>query len=357
MIKILQRYIAKSIIAATAMTALVVTGIMFLLTFLSELKNIGEGDYGVGQALFYVLLRMPNQLYQFSPLLLLLGSIIGLSLLSSSRELIVMRSSGFAVRRIIFSVLGTALFLILMISIVGEWIGPDLSSRAEIQKENAQNAGQAVVTSAGVWFHLDNNFIHVRQVVGRQLLEDVTRYQFDDNHQLQEAYYAKSLSYLNHQWVMTDVAKTSFYDDRTKSQSFAQLPWNLKFNQNLFNIGLVEPNEMSLPKLLKFERYLEQNGLQATQYQYNFWLRVFQPLAALVMIFLAIPFVLGVMSTSTMGWRIIVGIMVGFTFYILNAFLGQLCIVYQVPALLAAMVPLILFILLGILLSNSLIRR
>jgi len=357
MIKILDRYIAKSVILSTGLTALIISGVLFLLSFLSELKSVGQGDYGVGEAVAYVLLHMPNDLYQFSPLLVLLGSIIGLSVLSSSRELIVMRVSGYSVRNIIFSVLRAALLLILLISIMGEWIGPELSFRAEVRKENAQNAGQAVVTSAGVWFHLDNNFIHVDQVVGRQLLEGVTRYQFDDQHRLQEASYAKTLSLQDNQWLMNNVVKTTFYNDRTRSEIIKQVPWNLKLNPNLFNVGLVEPKEMSLPKLAKFARYLEHNGLQATQYRYNFWLRVFQPIACLVMIFLAIPFVLGAMSTSTMGWRIIVGVIAGFLFYILNAFLGQLCIVYQVPAIFAAALPLVVFIIIGMLLCNRLIKR
>jgi len=356
MIKILERYIAKTIILATGLVSLVITGVLFLMTLLSELKNIGEGDYGISQAVFYVFLRMPNELYHFSPLLILLGSMAGLSVLSSHRELAVMRASGFSVRNIIYSVLTVAFMLIGAISFIGEWFGPGLSYKAEVRKENAKNAGQAVVTAAGVWFHIDNSFIHVKHVVGRQLLEGVTRYQFDDNHHLQVAYYAKTLSFENKAWKMNDVVKTTFYTERTKSHAMLEAPWDLKLNSNLLNVGLVDPKEMSLPRLVKFSRYLEQNGLQASEYRFDFWQRIFQPFASLIMVFLAIPFVLGALSTSTMGWRLIIGMIVGFIFFILNAFLGQLCVVYQIPTLIAALLPLIAFAVLGLLLSNRLIR-
>jgi lipopolysaccharide export system permease protein len=357
MINILERYIAKTMMMATGLAALIVTGVSFLMIMLGELKNIGSGDYGIYQAMFYVLLRLPNEIYKFSPMLLLVGSIVGLSILSSHRELSVMRTSGFSVLRIIYSVLSAALLLILAISLVGEWIAPNLSYRAEVHKENAQNAGQVVVTATGVWFHVGNNFIHVQHVVGRQLLEGVTRYQFDDKHHLQAAYFAKTLSFQDNRWRMKDVIKTTFYDERTKSQSFPQAEWNLKFNANLLNVDLVDPNEMSLPKLAKFAHYLEKNGLQASEYRYDFWQRVFQPFASLIMIFLAIPFVLGASSTSTLGFRVMVGIMVGFTFFIANAFLGQLSIVYQLPAVLAAFLPLAAFLLIALFLSNRLIQR
>ncbi|SRR5579885_1246947 len=356
MIKILQQYIMKTIIGATAMSALVIIGVLFLMNMLGELKNIGQGDYGLGQAFLYVLLRMTSVVYQFSPLLILLGCIVGLSLLTSHNELAVMRASGFAIRKIITSVLGAAIVMILAISIAGEWLGPGLSYKAEVRKENAQNAGQAVVTAAGVWFHIDNNFIHIQHVVGRQLLEGVTRYEFDDKHHLLVAYYAKSLSFQDSQWKMHDVVKTIFLNERTKSYSYKEALWDLKLNTNLLNVGLVDPNEMSLPRLMKFVRYLEQNGLQASEYRFDFWQRVFQPLASLVMIFLAIPFVLGALRTSTMGWRIVVGIMTGFVFFILNSFFGQLCVVYQIPTLIAAIFPPIIFALFGVILSNRLIR-
>lgn len=355
MMKILPRYIAKTIIGATGLAALIIVGVLTLVIMLRELKNIGEGDYGLNQAVFYVLLRLPNELYQFAPMLILLGAIMGLSALSTHRELSVMRASGFSIRQIMTSVLSAALLLILIISIIGEWIGPELSYKAEVHKENAQNAGQAVVTASGVWSHVGNNFVHVQRVVGRQLVEGVTRYQFDDNRRLQAAYYAETVSFQDKQWQMNGVVKTTFYNERTKSVSFPQAAWDLNFNPALLNKGLVEPNEMSLSKLSKLSRYLKQNGLQASEYQFDFWKRIFQPLASLVMIFLALPFVLSMRSASTLGWRILIGIMVGFAFFILNAILGQLCIVFQLPPILAAFLPTALFAIVGAYLSRRLL--
>lgn len=357
MIGILNRYIAKTIIAATGLAAMIIIGVLFLMLLLGEMKSIGEGDYGIAQALIHVMLRLPNELYQFSPMLVLLGSIIGLSILSAHKELAVMRASGFSIRQIMRSVLVSGFMIVLVISVIGELIGPKLSYTAEVHKENAQNAGQAVVTASGVWFHVDNNFVHVQHVVGRQLLEGVTRYQFDDNHRLQAAYYAKKLSLQGRQWVMSDVVKTSFIGDRTRSQAMRQADWDLRLNANLLNTGLVDPNEMSLGKLAQFSHYLEKNGLQSSEFKYEFWQRIFKPLASLVMILLAIPFVLGSLGAAALGWRILLGIMAGFAFFILNALLGQLCIVFQVPALFAAALPLILFAGVGVFLSNSLIRR
>src|SRR5437868_11483212 len=339
MIKILQRYIAKTVIQATGIATLIITSILFIMSLMGEAKSLGVGDYGFMQSIGYVLLRMPSDLYHFLPLLMLIGSIMGLSILSSHRELAVMRSCGFSIRKIITSVIFASLLLILTVSVIGEWIGPSLSYKAVIRKENAQHGSEAVTTAAGTWLHIEDNFIHVKSIVDKYHLHGVTRYQFDDNHKLLAVYYAKSLVMQDKKWLLKNVVKTTFYVDRTRSEMFATLPFDLKFNTNLLNAGVFEPSELSLSKLATFTRYLEQNGLQSSEYRFNFWQRIFQPLASLVMILLAIPFVLGAFSTYSMGWRIVIGILTGFAFFILNELLGQLSIVYQISPFFAALLP------------------
>jgi lipopolysaccharide export system permease protein len=351
---ILERYIAKTMLLATGLASLILIGIVLLMSLLAEFKNIGEGDYGLSQAFLYVFLQLPNTLYQFSPIFILLGSMLGFYYLSAQNELAVMRASGFSLGRIIYSALCAAIILIISITLVGEGIGPSLSYRAEINKENAQNAGLAVVTAAGMWLHVDNNFIHIEHVVNRRLLEGVTRYQFDAERRLQAAYFAKTLTMHNNAWIMHDVMKTNFYFERTKSEALKQAPWDLKFNANLLNTGLVAPKDLSLPKLAKFSRYLLQNGLQASEYQFNFWQRLLEPLSSLVMVLVAIPFVLGLGSAVTLSFRLLIGMMMGIAFILLNAFLGELCIVYQLPAPFAALITPLIFASLGIFLLKRL---
>lgn len=352
MVTILDRYIAKTTIQATLFSLLILGGVMCLFTLLGEFKNIGEGDYGIIQAFFYVFLRLPNQLYQLSPVAILLGGVIGLSTLSSSRELSVMRISGFSTKRIVISMLASTLALMLFIGLIGEGVGPNWSYRAEVHKENAQNAGQAVVTASGVWFHVENNFIHVDDVINREKLEGVTRYEFNDQHQLIAAYYAKNMTYERDRWLMHNVVATHFNGDESTSSYIPLLSLKLSFSTSLLNVGLVDPNEMTLPRLTKFAHYLQDNGLQASEYQYEFWQRLFKPLAGLIMILIAVPFVLGFARGAPLGWRVLTGVCAGFIFFIGNAFFGQICMVYQVPPMIAALLPLLIFAGLGLYLTR-----
>lgn len=356
MFKILARYIGKTVISTTFIVGFIILGILFLLALLTELKNLGEGDYEMWQVFYYVILRIPNSLYQFSPLLILMGTIIGLSTLTTHKELSVMRASGFSIRQIIFSTLFAALLMIVVISIIGELWGPPLSAKASIQKEVARTEGQAVLTDQGLWFHVNNNFIHVEQIMNKGLLAGVTRYEFDSNHHLLATYYADTLVYQDHHWQMQDVVGTFFYPDQTKSFTKDTLPWPLKFNENLLKLGLIDPTEMSLPKLSQFIRYLNNNRLQASEYEFDFWRRIFQPFASILMVFLGIPFVLGAKERASMGWRVVAGLLVGFVFFIIDAFFGELSVVLQIEPMVAALLPLLFFMGMGIFLMRKMVN-
>lgn len=354
--KILERYIAKTIGFSSLIISLILGSLLFLLMVLAEFKNISQGDYHFYQAIRYVLFRLPSELYAFVPMIILLGSILGLSILSSSRELPVMQASGFSTLRIMFSAFIMAIGFLIIFVILGEILGPSLSTLAEIKKENVKNGGQTVVTATGVWLHIDNSFFHIRHVRGRQLLEDISLYQFNKNNQLQTIYFAKKMIFHKKQWIMHEVVSTQFYENTANSFSFPKLTWNLSLDPTLLQTGLIDPEEMSLPKLLELSRYLKQNGLQGNEYEFEFWKRVFKPFAALTMLLLSIPFVLGILKNATLSFRLFMGGLMGFSFFILNAVLGQLCLVYQLSPLLSALLPFLLFFLIGISLTLKLIN-
>lgn len=344
MLTIFNRYIIKQVLSSTLMVVAVMLGLIFFTTLLGEFQDIGRGEYTFMQAVIYVVLRLPHNLYLFSPMLILLGGIIGLGMLTSHQELMVIRCSGFSLRKIMQAITYSALLLIAFMMLIGEGLAPQFDHRAALRKQNAENNGQVVATASGVWLHEKNNFFHINRVMAHHHLEGITRYQFSGNHQLIAAYRAKLMDYKDDKWLLQDVVKTVFIPQGGTQTSYTpQEIWNFTLNPGLLSVGLVAPEEMSLAHLLSFSRHLVENGLQASQFQLAFWQRVLQPLAILVMLFLALPFVLGAPRSTLMGLRLLFGVIVGFLFYLCNALLGQLSVIFQFPPFAAAVIPILLF--------------
>lgn len=350
---ILHRYIAKTIILATLLVLLAVVGIAFFISLLTELRDVGNGDYGLPQAVIHVLLKLPYDLYQFFPMLALLGGVLGLTALSSHHELVVMRTAGMSVQRIIGAVLTAGIILVIFATIVGEGFAPKALFMADKYKDSAENGGQAVATATGVWIHEGNNFVHIDRVMGRHHLEGVKRYEFDNEHKLLKASFAEKLDFEEGHWRWHNLSQTIFKNDRTVSTFNPTGTWDLALNPNLLSVGLVEPRELMLPNLANYSKHLVKNGLQATRFQFEFWKRIFQPFMTLVMILLAVPFVFAAPRSVGTGWRILLGVIIGFVFYILNAFLGQFSIVFQVSPFIAAVFPTVLFALVGYFFSRK----
>jgi lipopolysaccharide export system permease protein len=346
-VKIIQRYIAKNVLMSTISVFIVVLALSFIIGLLKELHDIGVGDYGFGHAILYVLLLLPHTLYQFFPLLVLVGGVVGLGILAASHELTVMRTAGVSVRQVVWAVMSAALILIFSMTLLGECLAPAAYYWGEKRKSIAISSGQAVATLAGVWIHEGSNFLHIDRVIGHHHLEGITRYEFDHAHGLLAAYFAKTMDFQGGRWLLHDLVKTTLQKDRAHSTHFLLAAWNFNLTPSLLNVGMIEPEAMSLQKLTEYSHYLEKNHLQASSFELEFWQRVFQPLAILVMMLLAIPFVLVVPRSMSVGRQILLAIITGFVFYILAALLGQFSIVFQFPPLVAALFPILLFASIG----------
>lgn len=350
--KILTRYIASQIIKVTVFVVLVMFGLYLFVSFISELGNIGQGNYDVWHAMRYVLYMMPLNLYQLFPMMSLLGSLIALGMLASHNEITVMRAAALSVGNISSVVLRVAVLMIIASGLVGEGFGPRLASSAEHQKVLAQNAGQAIQTQEGMWLRSDSHFIHVGNIIPGQRLEDVTDFKFNQDYQLNTTTYAPTAVRKGDVWYLQNAVTTQMHDEQVTSTKIPSLKWTVSINPNLFGFSNINAQDLSLYGLYHLVKFQKQNGLSPQQYDFTFWQRVFEPLSILVMIILAIPFIFGPLRSTTMGLRIVTGVIVGFSFFLLNRFLGPVSLVYQIPPLIAAALPILVFGILGLFLLS-----
>lgn len=342
---LLQRYIIKTVITATLLVLVVLLGLQVFIALMAEAGDIGDGEYGILQAIIYVCLKLPQNLYLIFPLAGLIGSLLGLGILANNSELTIMRASGMSSWKITGSVMLAAIVMMVAVTIIGEWIAPLSDHYAELRKSAEQSGGQVLMTRQGVWLREGNNFIHIAQILPGDRLSGISRYEFNDKHQLIRASQAKTAYYKQKYWVVNDVATSVLTKTQVTNQFAPQQHWQLSLRPELLNVTNIKPKEMNLLRLYEYMAYRHKNGLHPNQYNLAFWQRVYRPLSILVMMFLAIPFIFGSLRNATMGLRILTGIMVGFSFYILEQLGASLSLLYQLPLGIVTLTPTIIFIL------------
>lgn len=351
MFKIFDLYIGKTIIATTSLTLATLVGLSGIIKYVEQLRKVGKGTYDMMHALYYVLLEVPWDISMFFPMATLLGSLIALGMLASSSELTVMQAAGFSKLDIGVSVLKTALPLMLIIIAIGEWGAPQSAKLAREVRAFALSGGNIVSVRSGVWARDANDYVFIARVDDEEL-NGINIWSFDRSNTLNTTIYAASAQYMGDQvWNLQDVQKT--YMDGS-IQLYKEVSPNYQWKTNLepdkLSIVTVKPEELTLTGIYDYVNYLKASEQDASRYELAFWRKLTQPLAIAVMMLLSLSFVFGPLRSVTMGARIISGIVVGFSFYISSEFFGPLSLVYEIPAIVGAVAPSILFLGVAILL-------
>lgn len=350
--RLVDRYIVKTVLASIALVTLMLTGLQLFILFVNQINDLGKADYGLLQASLYVFLQVPYQVYLFFPMASLLGCLIGLGVLANHHELVVMRASGVSIAEVTLAVFKVALFLILLVTALGETLMPRLIHYAYDQKMQALNGGQTLRTAHGIWLRQANDFIFIGTILPDYTLQQVYQYHFNENHTLQFARRIDSIHYVAGQWQAQHIAETTIYPKQTVAKLIPAMAWEVNIKPDLLMVSSHEPDEMSLLELHQYLRAQSMSHQIPSNYQLAFWQRLVQPLTTLVMMLLAIPFIFGPLRSSTMGAKLLLGVTIGFGFYIINRFFGPLSHLFQWPPALAALAPTVLFACLGVYLMH-----
>lgn len=346
--RILDRYIAQTVISGTLMTLMVLGALLAFVDFVGEIDDVGKGQYGVTEAALYVLLSLPKRLYELFPTAVLLGSLLGLGTLAGNSELIVVRAAGVSIFRIVRSVLQAGLVLVILVAVTGEVLVP--YSEREAQSIRTTSLKQNIsLGKHGFWARDGMNYIQVGRVYPDYQLGDLKIYQLDQNNQLKQIVHARTANYKNGSWQLKRVRRSTFSEGKVSSESLNTLDWPELLNPELFTVVSVKPATMSAIDLYLYSEYLENNQLDASHYQLAFWIKVMTPISSLVMMLIALPFLFGSQRSGGSGFRILVGLLLGIGFFMLNRTINHLGQIYGVYPFFSAAIPVMLVAIAGFL--------
>lgn len=337
--RIIDNYIARAVISGTLMVLFVLGALLAFVDFVSEMDDVGKGQYSMLEAGLFVLLSLPKRLYEIFPTAVLIGSLLSLGTLAGNSEFTVMRAAGVSIMRIVFSVLRAGFILLVFIALIGELVVP--ISERQAQTLRAEDLQQTIKLAGegGFWARDGQRFLHVSHVLPGMNLGQVNIYELSKDNKLIQVTHAKSANYINGQWKLNDIKQTDFSHDQVESKTIESEVWQKLLNPDLFNVVSVEPDNMSAIDLFKYSRYLKNNDLDSSHYELAFWIKVFTPVSSLVMLLIALPFIFGSQRSGGAGNRMLVGLLLGIGFYLLNRTVNHLGQVNHVYPFISASAP------------------
>ena len=346
MMNTLDRYIGKSILGSIFATLLTLVGLSAIIKFVEQFRSVGKGTYDIWQAVAFTGLTIPKDIETFFPMAALLGALMALGNLASRSELVVMQAAGFSRFKIGMAVMKTALPLVLLTMVIGEWGIPQTEQFARDMRARALSGGSMLSMKNGVWAKDGNNFVFVRRVTDDAKLNDIYIYAFDQHRNLTELKHANQASYSEDEskWTLRQVNHSMISKDEITTSNRLSEKWETNLTPDKLGAVSLRPTSLSISGLYNYISFLRETGQDVSRFELTFWRKIFQPVSVGVMMLLALSFIFGSLRSVTAGARIVTGICFGFLFYVVNEIFGQMSVVYNMPAVFGALMPSLLFI-------------
>ena len=338
--RVLDRYIVLTVLTAVLLVTVVLVILVGLFLFINEQSQVGTGGYGNLQALRFVALNLPTQLFEFLPVGALIGGLVGLGALARTSELTVMRAAGISKQRIGAAVAMAGFLLVLLSAAVGEWIAPSLGQMAREQKAFSRFANVSFAGSGGAWIRDGDLFVKAEQRATNGAFSGFTVFELSPDNDLQGVGRAASAEERPGEgWTLRDYAESRFDGDRVSSRAEDSRALSTRASADFLGVASTDPMQLSVRALRNVIAYLKGNGQEARQFTFALWSRVARTAAIFFGVLLAVPFAFGSLRASGAGARSVLGLALGITWFMLQKMTENGTLAFSLDPMLLAWLP------------------
>lgn len=348
----LDRYLGRSVLRSTLLVFAVLLALLVFVAFIDEFKDYGKGHFGLAALMSYVILSIPRRTYEIFPAAVLIGTMMGLSLLALGSELTALRAAGVSLGRIIVAAMKTGVMFVAAGVMIGEVVVPWSDTAAQQLRSQALQIALHREAS-GLWLRDASSFINVGEVLPDLTLLNVNIYRFDEAGRLQSQTFAERARYQEPDWQLENVAQSVVEGDEVHTRSAAAGAWRSVVTPDVVRLFAVSPVSLSAAQLYGYIQHLRRNRQETGRYELALWHKLFVPAATAVMVLLAVPAAFAQVRGGGMGQKVFLGLLLALVFSILNRGFGHVAVLYGLPPALAAALPVGTFLALAL----YLIRR
>ncbi len=366
MMNTLEKYFAREIIRSVLFVLLAFVALLAFFDIVNEVKSVGIGGYTIFNALYYVALGTPGNVYEYMPLAALIGTIFVMAQFAQRSEFTIMRVSGFSTQQAITMLLKIGAIFVVLTFIFGEIFAPYTFKMAEKYKISVMPSAHKQDFQSGLWTKdlirsqgltgdvIGSRFLNVNVVDLGGKLVGITYYDLDLQFRLTKQVKAESASYQGGSvWRLNHVEETYFPESLNDSE---MTPVVVKELPTLDLISEITPaillassadndtDRMSAYDLALYSKHLLDNKQSAEKFEIAFWKKIIYPFAVFVMMALALPFAFLHFRSGGVSLKIFAGIMIGVVFYLLNNVFAHIGLLHTWPPFVSAVLPSLLFL-------------
>jgi lipopolysaccharide export system permease protein len=331
-----------------AMLAMLVM-VLQILDLLSEAGNVlaypGNGD---AQLWRYVSLRVPVIISTFLPFSVLLGTLVTLATLNANSEVISMKAGGLSAHQILAPLMIVSLGVALISFAFNERVVARAAATLSAwEKVHFGPIPHEKDIKSNVWVRDGEDLVRAGLIAGsgaNVTLRDISVY---DRHgdRLVSVIHAPSGRFAGKGWDLKGA--TAFDVAHGTGRALGNIHMGDTIRPDQFTLSSVDPDGLSFIQLRAAIKTLRAAGRPVASLEGALWHKVTGPLAALLMPLLGSVAAFGIARSGKLFVRAIIGMALGFTFFVADNFALSMGNLGVYPPVLAAWAPLLLFFLVG----------
>jgi len=340
-VTLLRNYIVMAVFRGVATVLAVLVVVTCAIEFVGQLNDVGTGDYDLRAAVTYVGLRVPRTVFLTLPIAALIGGLLSLGNLAVHRELVVMRASGVSSWQLLSAVGLAGLALAVLMVLLGESLAPSLGAYAAEMRTRTMHDDIAMAKGQATWLRDGDRILRLRRQAGDLGYGGgVLLFEIGPEQSLREVAQADSADLDSaNRWLLSNYAETAFHENGVAIRSERESTEAYSLNPDLLELSIVREDLLDTPSLQRYIRYLQANGLDANRYLVAYWSRIASVVSVVLMTILALPFVFGSLRSAGAGARLLVGLILGLSYYVIGELLTSGGEVYGFDPLVIAWAP------------------
>lgn len=333
----LDRYIARNVLAAIIAVQFVLLGLDITIAYIGDLSDT-QGNYTALDVLLYLGMRLPWRFYQYAPVAVLIGALIGMGSMASSNELTIMRASGRSLARIVWGVMKPVLLVVVAVLLVAEFVSPRTEQFAEAWRLEQRQGENAQPASRSGWQFEGNSVYRFGAIRADDVVLDLNRYRFDER-RLVEATHADRAHWEDGVWQLEGITTTRIFEDHTEAEYLESAAWDTAITPTQLERLLRDVESQAPSELWAYANFLQSQGLQADQPLLYFWQKMLMPLTMGSLVLIAASFVFGPLRTVAAGTRVFYGVVTGLVFKYIQDLLAPASTIFGFSPVWAVLVP------------------
>jgi LPS export ABC transporter permease LptG/LPS export ABC transporter permease LptF len=312
----------------------------------------------------YLINQVPSLLYLVTPLSVLLGVLVTFGLMQKSNEITAMKATGISIYRAVVPILALSLGVAGGLFLLDQWYVPYANKRVETLKNLIKGRpAQTYSRPDRKWIFGQTSKKHGSEAQNRKIyyyefyepdrnvFGNISSFELDPHtFQISKRIFAARAHWSDdlQKWVFEKGWERSFDGDTVTQYQPFEVNTFAELNEppNYFKKEVRQSQEMSYEELRNYIRDLQQAGFDVVRLKVALQKKIAFPLITLVMAVLAVPFALSMGRKGALS-GIATALIIAVVYWVTSSLFEAMGNVNQLPPLIAAWAPDVIFGLTG----------